>query len=200
MCCSAGNSQRPGSVDMYRATITIYLLARQACQFVAPNPRFNSRGRRWQRVADVQPIVALASSCNVSHGVTQPVGDGGQFSPVSERQRVLANGCVCVFPEGYDHVRHLISHVEGIGSEEGGRATKFNFVILEAVNRVPGTAEVVRCNIGLGIRVKPFQHGVDEIPEFCLKFLPFDSLIPLVEEFDAGVLGFVPSPRHIHPP
>ena len=119
--------------------------------------------------------------------------------PVGERQGVLSNGWVCAFPEGYDDVRHVISYVEGIDSEERGSATQLYFVILEVVDCVPGTAEVVRRNIGLGIRVKPFQHSVDEIPEFCLEFLPFDSLIPLVEEFDPGVLRFVPSPRQLDP-
>ena len=59
MCFSAGNSQRPRSVEVYRATIATDLFARHASQVVAPNPRFNSRGPPVPIICETTSLLRL---------------------------------------------------------------------------------------------------------------------------------------------
>ena len=75
MCFSAGNSQRPRSMDAHRAAITTYSVSREASQFITANPRFNARRWRRQLVSDIRPMGAPTSSGNGFHSITQPVGD-----------------------------------------------------------------------------------------------------------------------------
>ena len=103
-----------------------------------------------------------------------------------------------MFPKVYDEVRDVILHVERIDSEEGSSATKLKFVIVEAVDRVPGEAKVVCCSGGFGVGMKALDDGVDETSELSIKLFAFNTLISLIEEFDPGVLRLVPSPCEMH--